>query len=100
MIVGTGHASEKLLIYIGFHAEPSVGLIDNVEKSKKKSRKRKFYESRVQWRMIRLIQDDRKSTVAKIATIYDGSIQNSIHENATRRDLKQFGYSTRRPCRL
>ncbi len=50
-----------------------------------------------QRRMGRLVRDDRKATVTQITTRYNQGMQNTISECTTRRNLKQMGYSSRRP---
>ncbi len=56
---------------------------------------------RGQRRMDRLVRDDRKATVTQITTRYNQDMQNIISECATRRTLKQMGYSSRRQhCQL
>ncbi len=52
-----------------------------------------------QRRMGRLVRDDRRATVTQITTRYNQGIQNGISERTTRRNLKQMGYSSRRPHR-
>ncbi len=53
-----------------------------------------------QWRMGRLVIDDRKTTVTQINTRYNQGMQNTISEHTTHRTLKQMGYSSRRPHRV
>uniref|UniRef100_A0A3Q2PSX3 Mitochondrial ribosomal protein L58 n=1 Tax=Fundulus heteroclitus TaxID=8078 RepID=A0A3Q2PSX3_FUNHE len=53
-----------------------------------------------QLKMGRLIQDDRKATVAQITTRYNQETQNTISERTARRTLKQMGYINRRPHRV
>ncbi len=55
---------------------------------------------RDQRRMVRLVRDDRKSTVTQITTRYNQGMQNTISECTTRRTLKQMDYSSRRPHRV
>ncbi len=55
---------------------------------------------RGQRRMGRLVRDDRKATVTQITTRYNQGMQNTVSEHATRRTLKQMGYSSRRPHRV
>ncbi len=52
-----------------------------------------------QRRMVRLVRDDRKTTVTQITTHYNQDIQNTISEHKTPRTLKQMSYSSRRPHR-
>ncbi len=55
---------------------------------------------RGQRRMGRLFRDDRKATVTQITTRYNQGMQNTISERTTRLNLKQMGYSSRRPHRV
>ncbi len=50
--------------------------------------------------MGRLGRDERKATVTQINTRYNQGMQNAISEHTTRRNLKQMGYSSRRPHRV
>uniref|UniRef100_A0A3Q2D6V6 Tc1-like transposase DDE domain-containing protein n=1 Tax=Cyprinodon variegatus TaxID=28743 RepID=A0A3Q2D6V6_CYPVA len=68
--------------------------------SKRQSCGRKsLVDVRGQMKMGRLIQDDKKATVAEITTRYNQDVQNTISERTARRTLKQMGYSGRRPHR-
>ncbi len=49
---------------------------------------------------VRLVRDDRKTTVTQITTRYNPGIQNTISEHTTRRTLKQMDSSSRRPHRV
>ncbi len=51
---------------------------------------------RGQWRIGRLVRDERKATVTQITTRYNQGMQNTISERTTRRILNQMGYSSRR----
>ncbi len=55
---------------------------------------------RGQRRMDRLVRDYRKATLTQITTCYNQGMQNTISERTTRRNLKQMGYSSRRPHRV
>ncbi len=44
-----------------------------------------------------LVRDNRKATVTQITTHYNQGMHNTISERTTRRNLKQMGYSSRKP---
>ncbi len=60
----------------------------------------KRLDVRGQWRMGRLVRDDRKATVTQRTTRYNQGMQNTISERTTRLILNQMGYSSRRPHRV
>ncbi len=53
-----------------------------------------------EWRMGRLVRNDRKTTVTQITTRYNQGVQNTISEHTTHRTLKQMDSSSRRPHRV
>ncbi len=55
---------------------------------------------RGQRRMVRLVRDDRKTTVTQITTRYNQDLQNTISEHTTHQTLKQMSSSSRRPHRV
>lgn len=83
---GLLRVSRKLLIYWDCHAQPSLGLKDNVSEKEKLSSERNFsgrkclVDARCQSRMARLVGDDRKGTVAIITILYNQSLQETISE--------------------
>lgn len=75
-------------------------LRENKMSSKRQSCGRKsLVDVQGQMKIDRLLQDDRKATVAQITTRYNQGTQNTISERTARRTLKQMGYSNRRPQR-
>ncbi len=55
---------------------------------------------RGQRRMVRLVRDDKKTTLTQITTRYHQNLQNTISEHTTHRTLKQMSSSSRRPHRV
>ncbi len=99
---------QKLLIYWDFHTQPSLGFTENGPKTRKypvscrcvDENALLMLEVRGQWRMSRLVRDDRKATVTQITTRYNQDMQNTIFERTTRQTLKRMGSSSRRPHRV
>ncbi len=96
---------QKLLIYWDFHAQPSLGFTENVQKKGKYPvngsclNENAWLMSEVRGEWADWI-DDRKATVTQITARYNQGMQNTISEHTTRRTLKQMGYSSRRPHRV
>ncbi len=80
----------------------STGIFREWSEKEKISCERQF-KMKMPWcqrRIVRLVRDDRKTTVTQITTRYNQYMQNSISEHTTRRTLKQMVYSSRRPHRV
>ncbi len=94
MFVGTRRAG--LLIYWDFHAQASLGFIDNGPKKRKYPASGSCVDNNAS--LMSEVRGEWAET--QITTRYNQDLQNTISEHTTHRTLKQMGSSSTRPHRV
>ncbi len=89
---------QKMLIYLDFYAQPSLGFTENGPKKRKYPVSGSCVDENAL--LMSEVRGDRKESVTQITTRYNQGMQNTISERTTRRTLKKMGYSSRRPHRV